>query len=267
VPAINVPGTLNGENVLTDNSGHAWLTGFSGAGLAPLHWNFIALEAAIRFDWTDTNDLLRRYELENCLLNTEFAKPDTRDLEQVVRKPARAIQTIRKLAARTVGNDVMAYHHGIYYQAARRLADFNPAYPLTTNELARLAHILLSMAMIAGKLKQDISGGKRVVTPAQTDQITMEDEKARTVMMGDRKERLTPQQFEVFRYLYLHANEVCSKEELLKVALKGKYDEANLHTLIRRIRKVIEDDPEHPRYIITEPNAGYRLVLKPKSKN
>lgn len=262
--AMIVPGTLSGDNILTDKSGHAWLTDFADAGLAPLHWNFVAIETAIRFDWTEANELLRRYELEYCLLNTDFAKPDIRDLEPMFRKPARAIQTIRKLAAQTVGNDVMAYHRGIFFQAVRRLADFNPANPMTSKELARLGHILLSMAMIAGKVAQVKEGGRTMANPVRSDQISLVDEKARIVMIGDRKERLPPQPFEVFRYLYLHANEVCSKEELLKVALKGKYDEANLHTLIKRIRNIIEDDSEYPRYITTEPNAGYRLILKPE---
>ena len=84
-------------------------------------------------------------------------------------------------------------------------------------------------------------------------------------MIGNRKEQLTPQPFEILLYLYNHANEVCTKEELKEGPLKGeKYAEGYLHTLIGRIRKVIEDDPENPCYLITEPNAGYRLIPKPK---
>jgi DNA-binding winged helix-turn-helix (wHTH) protein len=107
--------------------------------------------------------------------------------------------------------------------------------------------------------------GDPVTEPMQADQITISEEKARILLIGNRKVYLTPQQFEVFRYLYLHMNEVCSKEELLSTALKGEYDERNLHTLVSRIRRVIEYDPEHPRYLLTEPNSGYRLIPKPKS--
>jgi CheY-like chemotaxis protein len=146
-----VPGVLSGESILVDESRHVWLTDFAEAGTAPLFWNHVSLEAEIRFDWLETNDLLRRYELEHCLLNTDFAKPDTRDLESVVRDPARAILIIRKLAAQLVGNNSMAYHQGIFFHAARRLADFDRANRLTANELARLGHILLSMAMITAK--------------------------------------------------------------------------------------------------------------------
>ena len=262
--AINVPGRLTGENILADESGHAWLTDFAESGLAPLFWNFVALEAAIRFDWVETNNLLRRKEMEHCLINTDFAKPDAGGLEPIVSKPARAIMVIRKLAAHAVGKDVQDYHLGIFFHAARRLADFDPALPLTSSELARMGHILLSMAMIAEKLEQG-NENEQPMTPMAADQLSIVDEKARIVMIGNRKEHLTPQTFGILWYLYNHANEVCTKDELKEGPLKGKkYDEGYLHTLIGRIRKVIEDDPEHPRYLITEPNAGYRLIPKPK---
>ncbi len=264
---INVPGTLTGKNILTDDSGQTWLTDFVEAGLAPLFWNFVALEAAIRLDWVETNDLLRCQELEHCLINTDFAKPDTRDLESVVSKPARAIKVIRKLAAHVVGKNVHDYHLGIFFHAARRLADFDPTLPLTSSELARLGHILLSMAMIAEKLEQG-NANEQPMKLIGSDQLRIVDEKARIVRIANRKERLTPQTFEILWYLYNHANEVCTKEELKDGPLKGKkYDEGYLHTLIGRIRKVIEDDPEHPRFLITEPNSGYRLIPKPEKMN
>jgi len=260
---VHVPGTLTGENILVDEIGRAWLTDFAEAGQAPLLWNFVALEAVIRFDLVETNDILRRQEMEHRLINTDFAKPDTRDLEPIVRKPGRAIQTIRKLAARTVGRDTMAYHRGIFFHAACRLANFNPAYPLTSSELARLAHVLLSLAMIAEKIEEG-KANTSISTAAQTGELRIVDEIARTILIGNQEVRLAPQPFALFRYLYLNANRVCTKEELVKEVLKGEYEEEYLHTLVGRIRKAIEDDPEQPRYIITIPNAGYRLITKPE---
>lgn len=65
-------------------------------------------------------------------------------------------------------------------------------------------------------------------------------------------------------YLYRNANGVCTKKELLEIALKGEFDEQYLPTLIKRIREEIENDPKHPRFLITEPNTGYKLILDPK---
>jgi len=261
--SVTVPGTLSGDNILTDTSGHTWLTDFAEAGLAPLVWNYVTLEAAIRFDWVETKELQRRHELERCLSFTDFAKPDIRDLEQVVLRPARAIRVIRKMAARPVGRDTDAYYLGIFFHAARRLMDFNPAFPLPTTEWARLGHILLSMAMIAERLKLELAD-EPPLTPQPISEVSIKDEKARIIMIGDREKRLPPQPFAVFWYLYCHANVVCNKEDIMDAALIREYGESYLHTLIGRIRKVIEDDPEQPLYLITEHNAGYRLVPKPE---
>jgi DNA-binding response OmpR family regulator len=260
---LTVPGMLSGDNILADATGRTWLTDFAEAGLAPQFWNFVSLEAAIRYDWVDNSDLLRRHEMEKALVNTDFAKPDTRGLESVVGKPVRAIAAIRKLSAREVGRDTRNYYLGIFFHAARRLADFNPTQPLTSNELARLGHILLSMAMMAEKLEENALREQPIALTTM-EKINGVDEKARKVLIGNREIRLAPQRFEVFLHLYLHANEVCTKEEILEIALEGKFEANYLPTLIKRIREEIEDDPKHPRFLITEPNAGYRLILDPK---
>lgn len=260
---ITVPGMLSGDNILTDATGHAWLTDFAEAGLAPLLWNYVTLEAAIRFDWVETKELQRRHELEHCLIFSDFARLDMSDLEPAVRKPARAIQVVRKLAARTVGREEMAYHLGIFFHAGRRLADFNPAYPLTSTELARLAHVLFSMAMIAKKIGEDKDETFGSAS-AQADELRILDETARKILVGSREVVLARQPFALFHYLFLNANRVCAKDELVKSVLKNEYKEYYLHTLIGRIRKDIENDPDKPRFLITEPSVGYRLIPKPE---
>jgi len=260
---ITVPGMLSGDNILTDAIGHAWLTDFAEAGLAPLLWNYVTLEAAIRFDWVETKELQRRHELEHCLIFSDFARLDMSNLEPAVRKPARAIQVIRKLAARTAGREEMAYHLGIFFHAARRLADFNPVYPLTSTELARLAHVLFSVTMLAKKIgedKDDVPGS----ISSQADELHILDEIARKILVGNREVVLARQPFALFHYLFLNANRVCTKDELVKSVLKNEYKEYYLHTLIGRIRKDIENDPKQPRFLITEPSAGYRLIPKPE---
>jgi DNA-binding response OmpR family regulator len=261
--AINVPGTLTGDNILADEKGRTWLTDFADAGMAPLFWNYIALESVIRFDWVESPDLLRRQEMENCLVNSDFVKPDLRDVELDLRKHAQAISTIRKLAARSIGQDVLYYHLGVLFQAAHRLAVYVPGSPLTAMELTRLIHIWLAMAMIVEKMTRE-RAHLSIPTPTRDGELRILDETARIVQVGNQEIRLPPQPFILLKYLSVKASQVCTKEELLKEALQGKYDESYLHTLIGRIRKAIEEDVEQPRYLITEPNAGYRLILNPK---
>jgi len=249
---------LSGENILTDGR-HAWLTDFAEAGLAPSLWNFVTLEAAIRFDWVETKDVQRRFELEERLVFKDFARPDTRDLDQSVGKAGRAISTLRRPAARAVGRNQMEYQRGIFFQAASRLADFNPASPLKDIELARMLHIVISMAMLATKIQESQNNATDSAL-GQIERIRIADPIARKIMVGKREIKLTAQEFRLFDYLFQNANRVCTKEELVRDVLKDEhYSEDYLPTLIGRIRKTIGDDPEHPKLLITERGVGYRL--------
>jgi DNA-binding response OmpR family regulator len=260
---IAVPGALSGENILTNESGHIWLTDFAEAGLAPLLWNYVSLEAVIRFDWLETKELQRRHELEQCLVFTDFARPDIRDLEPSVRKSARAIQVLRKLAVRAMGSDPSDYHYGMFFQAARRLADFDASSPLTSIEVARLGQIVLALAMIAARISQGGADLPAAISTGSTE-LQIADETARILLVGHRKVSLSSQPFAVFHYLFRNADRVCTKEQIIRDVLKNEYKEDYLYTLIGRIRTAIEESPEHPRYLLTEPNAGYRLITRPE---
>lgn len=256
---IRSPGEIQGETVVTDDEGHTWLTDFAKAGPAPAFWNFLSLEAAIRYDWVEAKELQHRHDLERALVFSEFARFEIHDLEGGVRKAGRVLLALRKLAARTVGKDTFAYHRGIFFHAARRLMEFDPASPLTDNERTRFGHLLLSMAMLA-HLAQDAAGAK-VMEDLSVAELGM-DEDSLAVLIGGRKIRLQPQPFSVFKYLFQNAGRICSTEELVREALAG--NSQYLHTLIGRIRREIEQDPKQPRYLLTEHNIGYRLVKKPE---
>src|SRR5262249_22736650 len=62
VVLINTPGALSGDDILIDRNGRVLLTDFAVAGPAPLLWNYVALEAVIRFDWTDSNNLRHSHD-------------------------------------------------------------------------------------------------------------------------------------------------------------------------------------------------------------
>jgi two-component system KDP operon response regulator KdpE len=38
-----------------------------------------------------------------------------------------------------------------------------------------------------------------------------------------------------------------------------------LHVYVARLRKKLERDPQQPRYIVTEPGVGYRLITEEPS--
>jgi two-component system KDP operon response regulator KdpE len=73
---------------------------------------------------------------------------------------------------------------------------------------------------------------------------------------------LTPREFDVLAYLMRHAGRVVTHRVLLNEVWGPQYGRETqyLRVFINRLRRKIEDDPSHPRYIVTEPGVGYRLV-------
>ena len=259
---IHVPGILSGESIFTDSDGHIWLTDFADAGTAPLMWNMVELEANMRFDWTEPANFNRWQELEHSLTQTGFTSPNIHDLEPEVRKVAQAISSLRRLLVRPSEQDIQDYHLGIFFQATHKLAAHQGMSIFTTSEQSRLVHLWLAMAILADTMSRS---QQSLATIQETSgELSIFDEQARIILIHGQTVPLPPQPFAILKYLFSKANQLCTKDELLKSALKGKYEENYLHTLIGRIRKTIEDDPENPRYLITEPNAGYRLIPKPK---
>ncbi len=262
VLVVNAPGVINGENILVNQDAHTWLTDFAEAGQVPIIWNYASLEAVIRYDWTETNEIVFRRDLERCLIHGDFNKPDMRDLEPVLRKEVRAIQIIRKHATHVLGKDSRAYHQAILFHAIRRFLDFDIQSSLTSNETARIIHLLLSMSMLARSLEQE-----RQTTKSSENGEYPElriDPKTHMVFVGDQYRRISSRPLALLEYLYEHSDRVCTTEELRQNVIGENYNATYIHTLVGRIREAIENEPEDPHYLISEPNIGYHLKVRPE---
>ncbi|HEX8091783.1 MAG TPA: DNA-binding response regulator [Blastocatellia bacterium] len=256
------PGMITGDNVLTDSSGQTWLTDFAGAGSAPELLDYVSLEAIIRFDWVEVNKVQWLHEMEQALVEGDFGRIDTATIEPVLRKPIRAIQTIRRLASNIVSKNPEPYHLGILCQAARRLADFNPSYRLMPNELARLAHLLVATAIIGEK----VGANKPVPADSSISSPGIHIDRANyAVRIDGVKIQLRGQSYHLLCYLYDRRNELCTRREIIESVFQETYRDrddsqvSKLNTAIRRLREKIENNPDHPRYLLTEPGGGYRL--------
>lgn len=85
------------------------------------------------------------------------------------------------------------------------------------------------------------------------------DHDARTVTLAGEPCTLTSYQFDILWLLATHAGRVLSRDFLMD-RLKGNEVEAfdrSLDVHVSRIRAAIEDDPKHPRRIVTVRGAGY----------
>jgi two-component system KDP operon response regulator KdpE len=84
----------------------------------------------------------------------------------------------------------------------------------------------------------------------------------REVRRGKTRLDLTAREFDVLAYLMRHTGKVVTHRLLLSEVWGSEYrdDTHYLHVFINRLRNKIEDDPGHPRYIVTDPGVGYRLL-------
>jgi len=73
---------------------------------------------------------------------------------------------------------------------------------------------------------------------------------------------LTPHQFELLRLLARNEGKLLTHRTILQEVWGPGYgDESNLlHVHVSQLRRKIEPDPTRPRYLLTEPGAGYRFV-------
>jgi two-component system KDP operon response regulator KdpE len=88
------------------------------------------------------------------------------------------------------------------------------------------------------------------------------DLERRRVSVGGREVHLTPTEYELLKALIAHPNKVLTDRMLLQQVWGPQYEgEAHyLHVYVARLRKKLEADPQRPRYLVTEPGVGYRLL-------
>ncbi|MEA3338255.1 MAG: response regulator transcription factor [Chloroflexota bacterium] len=90
------------------------------------------------------------------------------------------------------------------------------------------------------------------------------DEKHRVVTRAGKPVHLAPTEFRLLTSLVRRADQVVPHVELLTDVWGPEYaeDTAILPVYIRYVRKKIEDEPERPRYIVTEWGIGYRFISR-----
>jgi two-component system KDP operon response regulator KdpE len=98
--------------------------------------------------------------------------------------------------------------------------------------------------------------------PAITLGDLVVDLEKRAVTVAGEPVHLTPHQFELLRVLALNEGKLLTHRTLLREVWGPGYGtESNLlHVNVSQLRRKIEPDRAKPRYLLTEPGAGYRLV-------
>jgi two-component system KDP operon response regulator KdpE len=128
-------------------------------------------------------------------------------------------------------------------------ADDYVTKPFGVDELLARLRAALRRAEPSGEPVLEI-GGLRV------------DLEAREVSVDGSTVQLTPHEYGLLRLLALNEGKLLTHKAILREVWGEAYaDESHyLHVYVSQLRRKIEPDPARPRYILTEPGAGYRLV-------
>jgi two-component system KDP operon response regulator KdpE len=114
------------------------------------------------------------------------------------------------------------------------------------------------LARLRAALRRVSPSGEPVI---QVGDLLIDLEK-RLVTVGGNEVHLTPHQFDILRTLAKNEGKLMTHRAILREVWGPGYgSESNLlHVHVSQLRRKIEPDPARPRYLITEPGAGYRLV-------
>ena len=95
----------------------------------------------------------------------------------------------------------------------------------------------------------------------QVGELRVDLEK-RAVSFDGRPVQLTPHELKLLLLFVRHEGKLLTHATILREVWGRAYaDESHyLHVYVSQLRRKIEPDPARPRYILTEPGAGYRLV-------
>lgn len=84
----------------------------------------------------------------------------------------------------------------------------------------------------------------------------------RSVHRGGVEIKLTPKELDLLTLLASHDGRVLTHRAILKRIWGATAESQQLHlrVLVGQLRRKIEPDPGHPRYVLTEPWVGYRFA-------
>lgn len=118
-----------------------------------------------------------------------------------------------------------------------------------------------------GELLARLRAAMRHMTEEEDEQVVVCGELTldlphHAVTVRGQKLKLAVTEYEILKYLAKNKGKVVTHRQLLRT-VRGPNHQEDTHYLrvyVAQLRHKIETDPNHPRYIITEPGVGYRLT-------
>jgi two-component system KDP operon response regulator KdpE len=128
----------------------------------------------------------------------------------------------------------------------------------------------LSITFVVGELLARVRAIlRRVPLPRRNEESVLLPD--RSIDLKSRKitgplgrvSHLTPKEFLVLKYLLAHADQPRTHQNLAQAVWQrnAEGEVEYVRVVIGQLRRKLEPDPEHPRYILTERAVGYRFCL------
>jgi len=117
------------------------------------------------------------------------------------------------------------------------------------------------MARVRASLRRSLGRDTPLHGQLTRGDLTIDFDRRRVSLSG-MEVRLTPKEFELLTLLVSHAGRVLTHRSILK-SIWGTHSTSqpeHLRVLMGQLRKKIEPDAAHPRYLLTEPWVGYRFA-------
>jgi DNA-binding response OmpR family regulator len=256
-------GPVAGAGILVDAASHCWILDQGQAGFSPLVLDYAVLELLVRLECLPGLSLAQRLQMEDLLLADD--PPD-----QVPPQIDKALQSIRRIR-QGYRASAQEYQSALFYAALAFIAGFHPEIEYSPEELTIFVHVLLLSAMQLGR-------------PANPAKVPQEKQKSfwidldsKEVWVEGKRIELTPQDLDILIYLYRHAGQQRSRQQIIDEAMSSEpaslitadpvapgdedivIEESRLNSAMSRLRKKIEHNPDHPKYLQTIRGYGYRL--------
>jgi two-component system KDP operon response regulator KdpE len=114
------------------------------------------------------------------------------------------------------------------------------------------------LARVRAQLRRSAPPGRPVL---EVGELRLDLEK-RLVTMAGEPVSLTPIEYDLLRLFAANEGKLLTHPAILRAIWGPAYGEESnyLHVYVSHLRRKIEPDPARPRYLLTQPGVGYRLV-------
>jgi two-component system KDP operon response regulator KdpE len=114
------------------------------------------------------------------------------------------------------------------------------------------------LARVRAQLRRSAPASRPVL---EIGELRIDLEK-RLVTMGGETVSLTPIEYDLLRLFAANEGKLLTHPTILREIWGPAYGEESnyLHVYVSHLRRKIEPDPARPRYLLTQPGVGYRLV-------